>query len=222
MAWATDNSGRVVAGAGAVGTGGSFDIVDTIQRDSAVCGVWRVMEQRDPQQNGDGGGRRTSHDDSDAVAFRQLHPTLRRFAVVVAPSDLDPDDLLHDALVNVLRGGPLSRFDSAEAYLKRTMVNLVRNHQRRSSRGRTALRRLGGGQSEAVTPNYPSDLAALMQLDPTDRAVLYLADVEGLSFSAIADITETPEATLRGRASRARRTLRERLRAEQELEEAGQ
>lgn len=38
-----------------------------------------------------------------------LYPALRSFASVVAPSEEDPNDLVQEALVRTLRGGPLSR-----------------------------------------------------------------------------------------------------------------
>lgn len=49
--------------------------------------------------------------DADAVPtdldvwFRDAYPRLRRFAAVVAPPTIDPDDLIQDALVRVLGAG---------------------------------------------------------------------------------------------------------------------
>ena len=42
----------------------------------------------------------------DEDAFRQLYPAHHRFASVVADRDVDPDDLVQDALVGLLRAPP--------------------------------------------------------------------------------------------------------------------
>jgi len=53
----------------------------------------------------------------------------------------------------------------------------------------------------------------LMGLTPPHRAVLVLRDVEGFSYDEIADVTETPIGTVKGRLHRARRELIAILRA---------
>lgn len=53
---------------------------------------------------------------------------------------------------------------------------------------------------------------ALGRLDPTDRMVLVLHDLNGVPFDEIAEIMDASAAALRMRASRARARLRERLR----------
>ena len=50
-------------------------------------------------------------------------------------------------------------------------------------------------------------------LPPTHRAVLVLRDAEGLSYQEIADITDTPLGSVKGRLHRARRDFVEMLRA---------
>jgi hypothetical protein len=42
-------------------------------------------------------------DPAEWAVVDDLYPTLRRFAAVAAPSDLDPDDLLQDAFTRVLQ-----------------------------------------------------------------------------------------------------------------------
>ena len=63
--------------------------------------------------------------EDDDQLFARLYPSLRRFAAVVAPREIDPDDLLQEATARALRRGPLGRLDHPEAYLRRTMVNLA-------------------------------------------------------------------------------------------------
>ena len=52
----------------------------------------------------------------------QLYPSLHRFSAVVAPSDLEPDDLLQEALVAVLRRHRLSALDHPAAYLRKAIL----------------------------------------------------------------------------------------------------
>ena len=46
--------------------------------------------------------------DAESRIFADLYPSLRRFAAVVGSVDIDPDDLVQDALVRALRRGPLA------------------------------------------------------------------------------------------------------------------
>ncbi len=148
---------------------------------------------------------------SDAAIFRALYAPLRRFAGAVGPWEVDPDDLVQDALVKVLHGGSLDRFDNPGAYLRRTIINLSYNHMRRRETGTRANVRYVAGTSGAAEAEYPSDLADLMSLEPAERAVLYLHDAYGYSFGEISAAIDTPEGTCRQLASRARHRLRDTL-----------
>lgn len=156
--------------------------------------------------------RRADGDGSiDDQLFTELYPRLRRFAAVVAPLDLDPDDLLQEAVARALRGGPLARLDHPLAYLRRTMVNLASNHNRSRGRERRAHLRLAPDGLDAVGETYPSDLAELERVGPEDRAVLFLADVERLPLDEVAAALGIRPAAARARASRARSRLRSAL-----------
>lgn len=145
----------------------------------------------------------------DAALVEELYDGARRFAAVVAPWDMDPDDVLHGALVSILRSGRLRDADEPGAYLRRAIVNEVRGEIRRRKSRRTTFDRLRGSTSSAVEGDYPSDLADLMQLRPTDRAVLYLHDVEGLPFDEVAAAVGIKPGNARVCAARARRRLRD-------------
>ena len=54
---------------------------------------------------------------------------------------------------------------------------------------------------------------ALMQLDPESRAVIVLRDIKGLSYQEIAETLSLAEGTVKSRISRARETLKERLKS---------
>ena len=157
-------------------------------------------------------------DDGDEEAIEQtlarLYPSLRRFAAVVAPQEIAPDDLVHDALVALLRSGS-GQVDDPGAYLRRTMLNLASNHRRRFGRARQAAGRLGVGTSSAAVDSYPSDLGHLAALHPEARAVLYLHHVEGLPLQLVADELGLSYVGTRQIAARARRALRRHIEHEE-------
>ena len=150
----------------------------------------------------------TADDRLDAALFAEAYPALRRLAAVVAPLDLDPDDLLQEAVARTLRAGPLHRLDHPVAYLRQTMVHLASNHNRSKGRERRANGRHEATHDADPPTDYPSDLAVLDHLDAEDRAAVYLADVERLPFDEVARILGITAVAARARTSRARRRLR--------------
>ena len=149
----------------------------------------------------------------DSSLIRELYPTLRRFAAVVGPAEVDPDDLVQEALVKTIRRQPLRSLEHPSSYLWKVIKNLAADHRRRLGRQRRALGRLG--QPEPSRPSYPSDLDELERLSPPARAVLYLHEIEGYPYAEIAGMLDTKEASLRRTASRARRVLRRALSEEE-------
>lgn len=148
--------------------------------------------------------------DEEGRLFAQLYGSLRRFAAVVGPVDLDPDDLLQEAVTRVLRRSLLTDLDDPGAYLRKTMLNLASNQRRHLARRRQALIRL----TETAGPVgdvYPSDLSDLQGLSPEERAVLYLSEVEGYRYAEIGEMLACSEAAARKRALRARRRLHSEL-----------
>jgi RNA polymerase sigma-70 factor (ECF subfamily) len=144
----------------------------------------------------------------DDQLFARIYPDLLRFAAVVAPAEVGPEDLLQEALVRTLRNGPLHRLDSPEAYLRRALVNLAANERRRLGRSRRARNRLGATTEEAEMESYPSDVSDLLRLPVESRAVVWLADIEGWPFDQIGAVVGCSAETARARASRARAALR--------------
>lgn len=155
----------------------------------------------------------------DEAIIRDLYPALHRYANVVHPSDLDPDDLLQEAICRVLRRCSLSEIPYPMAYLRRVITNLASNHNRSQGRRRRALTLLAADRHTG-TPDYPSDVDFLMELKPMSRAVLYLKDVEGRSFAEIAEVLGITDTAARTTASRARRSLRSTLLEEERHETA--
>ncbi len=146
---------------------------------------------------------------SDAELFRALYPALRRYAAVVGSLSDDPDDLVQEAVARVLTRVSLAELDNPTAYLRRAISNLVVDNTRADiARERRHLR---VAPDPRTSDPYPSDLGDLEWLAPVERAVVYLADVEGLRFGEIAVIIGITPVAARLRASRGRRRLRERI-----------
>jgi RNA polymerase sigma factor (sigma-70 family) len=142
----------------------------------------------------------------DEQLFAELYPSLRRFAMVIKPPELDADDLVQEAMVGALTVRGLGEFSDPGAYLRRTMLNLASNARRRLGRRRRAFSKVAIAASSESS--YPSDLQDLLRLTPPQRAAVYLAVVEGQSYGAIADALGCSEAAARTRVSRALRLLR--------------
>lgn len=152
-------------------------------------------------------------DRSDDDLFRSLYPAMRRFAAVAAPPEVEPEDLLQDALVATLRKHRLIDLDDPATYLRRAMLNLASNYRRRRITQRRVFSRFAAGASD-VGDAYPSDLSSLAWLSSRQRAVLYLSEVEGYPFAEVAQMVGCSEPAARMSATRARRRLRTALMGE--------
>lgn len=141
--------------------------------------------------------------------IRRLYPPLQRFAAVVAPPDVDPEDLVQEAFLRVIRRGSLGELEHPNAYLRKTICNLASNSRRTFGRRRRALERLA--TRDFTIPEYPSDLHDLLRLRPAARAVFYLREVEGRTHGEIAAMLGKTEGAVRSIASRAQRQLRSEL-----------
>ena len=145
----------------------------------------------------------------DFAEFERLYPRLRRFAAAVGDRDLDPDDLVQDAVAAMLSAHrPVL---DPEAYLRTTIVRLVSNRRRRFARWRARLPRLA--EATETVDTYPSDHDLLDDLDPRDRAILHLTVVEGRPSDEVAATLGLSAAAVRQRAARARKALRSQLAA---------
>jgi RNA polymerase sigma factor (sigma-70 family) len=155
--------------------------------------------------------RAPSDASTDLELFRQVYARARRFASFVAPTDVDPDDLTHDALARVLARGPLLALDEPLAYLRTTMLNLLRNEHRRRGREQRAWGRSGAvEQVEARHDVVGRDAVRRMlaSLPPPTRAIVFLVELEGCSIGEAAEVVGLSVAATTARLSRARRSLR--------------
>ena len=144
---------------------------------------------------------------TDATVFAELYPSLRAFAAVTGSVDVEPDDLVQEAVARTLRSHRLVDLDDAGAYLRRAIVNLAANRRRSMARWRLAVARLDR-VDEAQAAHYASDLDDLRRLAPDARALLFMVEVEGCSYAEAADVLGISEEAARTRGARARRQLR--------------
>lgn len=153
------------------------------------------------------------------------YPFLRRLArqTLTSPVEaIDPDDVVQDVMVKVVRRWPLLRFADERAlagYLQRAVINRARDAQRLASR------RVEGLELDTFHSPGPSPLdrvvagewrrrcaAALLQMRAGDRRVVLGRVVSSLSFGAVAARTGHPSADAARKAtSRALARLRRQL-----------
>jgi RNA polymerase sigma-70 factor, ECF subfamily len=149
----------------------------------------------------------------DEAAFRALYqrtaPALRGYLARVSGSRTLADDLLQESYLRLLRAGFVGESDEhAKGYLFRIATNLLRDHFRRPRRDTAAL------PDEAAAPESASGLelrqdfhGVFAALLPRERALLWLAYVEGSSHREIAAALDVKAPSIRVMLSRARARL---------------
>lgn len=143
----------------------------------------------------------------------------------------EAEDLAEEALIKAIRGLPAFRGDCDPGVWVYKIVMNCRKNQLRSPRLAfwRKLRGLYSSDSEE-RPVDPPDPApgpepqleaaarseafqkAMDSLEPQDRAILILRELDGRSYSDLAEILSIPEGTVRSRLSRAREKMRGLLR----------
>ena len=100
------------------------------------------------------------------------------------------------------------------------MVNRCHNHIRRQARTRTRAvldedpaPAPGADDAAVARDQAAATMRAIAALPPPLRAALVLVQMEGLSYREAAEITDVPEATVRGRLHRARKQLVDHMRS---------
>lgn len=161
--------------------------------------------------------------------FEKFSPMVYNLALRLSGNKSDAQDIAQDAFLKAVRGLADLREESfAGTWLYRITVNVWKNRvrsEKRRSFWKTFSLNWGddGGEKPALqvqAPDAPLDAAidkrdektalekALAQLDPEDRAMLVLREIDGRSYQEIADITEKPLGTVKSGISRAREALR--------------
>lgn len=134
--------------------------------------------------------------------------SLQRFAYLVTGSSADAPDLVQEALLGALpRWESLARRGTAEAYVRRSIVNASVSRWRSTRRlvsvaDHSGLEPLVGDHAEATTD---SDAAwrLCLELPPNQRAAVVLRFYEDLSYAQIGLILDCTESTARSHVHRA-------------------
>ena len=151
-------------------------------------------------------------DESDFTAlYHRLARPLRAYLRRLAGDAEAADDLLQETFYRFLRADLPAGLDDRQtaAFLYRTATRLVQDGWRRAARER---RRDGQEAPPAATPARDRTLAhdverCLRELKPRERALLWLAHVEGADHREIAAVLGVAEPSVRVLLFRARRRL---------------
>ena len=153
---------------------------------------------------------------TDGELFAALYAKLLRFAGVVRPFGIEPEDLVQEALARALAVRPLHEIAEPATYLRTAMVRIASNLQRGRRRADAGNARLG--PADSIADRYPSDLDDLVRVAPRARAILFLTIVEDESYRTAAEIVGCSEAAARTIASRTLRELQRQLTSELDKE----
>ena len=159
---------------------------------------------------------RAGQADALAQAYDLYAPTVYRIGYRLLGEAAEAEDLVQDVFVGLSRA--VRTFEGRgtfESWLRRvatrTALMKLRQHQTRRQilwRERTRLTRV---EREAPMAERLDLEAALRHLDPSQRAVFFLKDVEGHTHEEIAELLGISVGAARVRLHRARRKLRQYL-----------
>ncbi len=122
------------------------------------------------------------------------------------------EDLAQDALAQAHREWHrITAYDNPGAWVRRVARNLASNAARRSRRERRALRRVAHAHDDELTLADERLWALVRELPDQQRWTVALFYVEDMAVSAVADVLEIAEGTVKTHLSRARATLAARL-----------
>ena len=142
-------------------------------------------------------------------------PRLRRYARALTRDIVTADDLVQECLTRALSKLHLwEQGTDLRAWLFTILHNQHINHVRRTAREGTAV---GLSEREPLLARAPQqgiwlelrDLErAIAKLPRTQRSVILLVGLEGMSYEEVATVLDVPVGTVRSRLSRGRKALR--------------
>jgi RNA polymerase sigma-70 factor (ECF subfamily) len=126
-------------------------------------------------------------------------------------------DLAHEAMLRAYRDwSRVGVMDRPGAWIRRVLINLAFDWQRRRGRERRAMLRLAPPPAvELVDPVSTTFWAAVRELPERQRAAIALYYLEDLRIEQIAEILEVTTGTVKTSLFKARRSLERSLRVEE-------
>jgi RNA polymerase sigma-70 factor, ECF subfamily len=150
-----------------------------------------------------------------AACYQHNGRSLWSYLYRVTGKASDADDLVQDAFCRLMQAdvGGLGD-EELRRYVFRIASNLVTDRWRRAKQEESWLDRLRGGSEVHVDPEYDDSVSReFAALKPRERALLWLAYVEGESHQDIADALGLSRGSIKVLLSRARGRLRDLLAA---------
>jgi len=156
---------------------------------------------------GDGGAQTLGHEQFEAF-YAQTARALRAYICRMAGSAAMADDVLQESYIRLLVAPPMAE-EYRKAYLFRTATNLVIDQWRAENRHSLWWRLWPRRQeAKAHAVELASDFERLFQqIAPRERALLWLAYVEGATHHEIAAVLQLREKSVKVLLFRARRKM---------------
>jgi len=150
-----------------------------------------------------------------ASFYERTAPAVWLYAYRVTGHAADADDVVQEAFCRVI-GAEINASDEEglRRYVFRIAGNLMADRWRRAKRESSWLDRLRGGSEVHVDPEYDDGISReFASLAPRERALLWLAYVEGDNHQEIADALGLARGSIKVLLFRARAKLRNLLMA---------
>jgi RNA polymerase sigma-70 factor (sigma-E family) len=144
-----------------------------------------------------------------AQLFDAHYRSLCRLASFLLADPGQAEDVVQEAFLRVFTGvGRLRDKSRADAYLRRSVVNLCRSRlRRRSIEGRDAARAAGERSVELPALRDPDLVAAVRALPPRQRTAVVLFYYSDLSEAEVAATLACSVGTVKSQLSKARASL---------------
>jgi len=146
--------------------------------------------------------------------YRRTSRSLWSYVYRVTGNAADADDIVQDAFCRLLRGGPDADEEQRRRYLFRIAGNLVVDRWRRQERAADAARRHVPPPLASHASSHEDVARTFARLAPRERALLWLAYVEGHGHNEIAAALGLARHSVKVLLFRARKRLRDLLEAE--------
>jgi len=182
----------------------------------ALPGQQPTGETRSPAAAQAAAGARNAMDEATFSTFYEsTAPALRAYLARVSGNRTLADDLLQEAFLRLLRASFVGSSDAhTRNYLFRIATNLLRDHFRRPRRDTAPLPESASAPEALGGLDLRHDFQGVFgSLSPRERAMLWLAYVEGSSHVEIAAVLKVKATSVRVMLFRARSRLAELLRA---------